>query len=119
MRRLWMAFLALLIALPLFAQAPASKWTVGTVMAIKPHVASANEAPAAAPRFDVSVRVGRTDYVVLYTEPAGVAGVDYAVGRDAPVMVGARTLSFRDKLGRQVDLPILSRMPAASQEKPR
>lgn len=113
MRRLWTAALVVVVALPLLSQAPAEKWTVGTVMAFKPHVASAKEAPTPTPRFDITVRVGRTDYVVLYTQVPGTAEVEYAVGRDAPVLLGAKTLSFRDKMGRKVDLPILKRMPAS------
>lgn len=113
MRRLWLAALILVVVLPLMSQAPSEKWTVGTVMASKPHPTTD---AASAPRFDVTVRVGRTDYVVLYTERPGTAGVEYAVGRDAPVLVGAKTLSFRDKLGRKVDLPIVSKKIAASQQ---
>ncbi len=118
MKRLWIAAVVLLTAASLWAQAP-EKWTVGTVMAIKPHVASAAASEGAAPQFEVTVRVGRTDYVVLYTELPGTPGVEYAVGRDAPVLIGAKTLSFRNKLGEKVDVPILSRMPAGSPPKNR
>ena len=113
MRRLLLAALVLVVALPLLSQ-PAGKWTVGTVMAIKPHVATAADT-VSAPRFDVTVRVSRTDYVVLYTEYPGTPGVQYAVGRDAPVLIGAKTLSFRNKLGQKVDLPIVSKKAAVSQ----
>lgn len=116
MRRLWIAALILVTALPLWSQAPAAKWTVGTVMAFKAHEATANDDAGSPPRFDVTVRVGGTDYVVLYTERPGTAAVDYAVGRDAPVLLGPKTLSFRDKEGRKVDLPILSKKPAAAQQ---
>ncbi len=118
MRRQWIAVLVLLTAVSLWAQAP-EKWTVGTVMAFKPHVASAAAGDQSAPQFEVTVRVGRTDYVVLYTDKPGVPGVEYTVGRDAPVLIGAKTLSFRNKLGEKVDLPILSRMPAGSPQKSR
>lgn len=119
MRRVWIAVLIMLLAVPLLSQAPAEKWTVGTVMAVKPHVTTASASQDSAPSFEVTVRVGRTDYVVLYTEVPGTPGVEYAEGRDAPVLVGAKILSFRDKLGRKVDLPILSRAPAGSQGKKR
>ena len=113
MRRLMLAALVLVAALPLLSQ-PAAKWTVGTVMAIKPHVVTAADT-ASSPRFDVTVRVGRIDYVVLYTEYPGTPGVEYAVGRDAPVLIGDKTLSFRNKLGQKVALPILSKKAAVSQ----
>lgn len=121
MRRLWLAALILVMVLPLWCQTPAEKekWTVGTVMAFKPHAATNNGEPASPPQYDITLRVGRTEYVVLYTERPGTAAVEYAVGRDAPVLVGAKTLSFRDKLGRKVDLPILSKKVAESAAKDR
>ncbi len=121
MRRLWLAAFILLMTLSLLSQTPLEKekWTVGTVMAFKPHVATNSGEPASLPQYDITLRVGRTEYVVLYTERPGTAAVEYAVGRDAPVLVGAKTLSFRDKLGRKVDLPILSKKMAESQAKDR
>ncbi len=115
MRRLLIATLVLATALPLFCQAPTDKWTVGTVMAVKPHEAKASEKSASAPQFDLTVQVGRTTYVVLYTQPAGTADLEYAVGRDTPVLIGDKTLTFRDKLGRKAALPILSQSKAAKQ----
>ncbi len=121
MRKLWLAVLILVMALPLWSQTPAEKekWTVGTVMAFKPHTATNSGEPASPPQYEITVRVGRTEYVVLYTERPGTAAVEYAVGRDAPVLVGAKTLSFRDKLGRKADLPILSKKVAESPAKDR
>ncbi len=119
MRKVWITGLVLLAVVSLWAQAPAEKWTVGTVMAFKPHAASTTASEQSAPQFEVTVRVGRTDYVVLYTEKPGTPAVEYTVGRDAPVLVGAKTLSFRNKLGEKVDVPILSRMPAGSPQKNR
>lgn len=115
MRRLLIATMILATALPLLCQAPPGKWTVGTVMAVKPHEAKASEAPASTPQYDLTVQVGRTTYVVLYSQPPGTADLEYAVGRDAPVLVGAKTLTIRDRLGRTAALPILSRTPAAKQ----
>lgn len=117
MRQVLVPLLILVVAVPLVSQAPAEKWTVGTVMAIKPHVPAATA--DAGQQFDVTVRIARTDYVVLYTEQPGTPGVEYAEGRDAPVLVGGTTLSFRDKLGRKVDLPIVSKKPAGTQSKDR
>jgi len=112
MRRLLFASLMLVIALPLCSQVPATKWTVGTVMAVRPHVATAGEPATSGLRFDITVRVDRTDYVVLYTQRPGAADVEYSLGRDAPVMVGPKTLTFVDKVGKERQLPILSRKTA-------
>ncbi len=115
MRRLLLATLILATALPLFCQAPAGKWTVGTVMAVKPHEAKASEAPSPSPQYDLTMQVGKTKYVVLYTQPAGTADLEYAVGRDAPVLVGEKALTIRDKLGRTAALPILSQSKTLKQ----
>ncbi len=121
MRRLCLAACILLLTLPLLSQtAPEKeKWTVGTVMAFKPHAAASSGEPASPPQYEITLRVGRFEYVVLYAEHPGTAAVEYAVGRDAPVLVGTKTLSFRDKLGRKVDLPILSKKVAESPAKDR
>ena len=119
MKRVMVAVMALLVTLPLFSQAPASKWTVGTVMAVKPHAATTNDSASADPRFDVTVRVGRTNYVVLYTQRTSAARPAFYLGQDVPVLVGPKTLKYSDRLGGQSELPILSRNTATSQQKAR
>ena len=112
MRKLLMVALMLAVVVPLCSQAPSGKWTVGTVMASKPHLPAGDDGLL---RWDITVRIDKTDYVVLYVQRPGASDVEYAEGRDAPVLLGSKTISFRDKMGRKADLPILSKKPAGSQ----
>ncbi len=105
-----------LSALPTFCQST-SAYQVGTITAVTPHQGAAGSDPFVA-SYDVSVKVGDTVYVVLYTPPADVGTVKYATGRDLLVLVGEKTLTFNDQLGTSSEVPILSRMTVATQSNP-
>ena len=64
---------------PAFGQST-SKYQVGTITEVKPHQDAGGSATGAA-GYDVSVKVGDTIYVVLYTPPLGEETVKYAAGR--------------------------------------
>ncbi len=68
-------------------------------------------------QYDVTVRVGNTDFVVLYTQSPGKRGIQYAPGFDAPVLIGEKTLTFRNLMGEAIELPILSQKAVAQTEK--
>jgi hypothetical protein len=72
--------LIFLSALPTFCQST-SAYQVGTITAVTPHQGAAGSDPFGA-SYDVSVKVGDTVYVVLYTPPVDVGTVKYAAGRD-------------------------------------
>jgi hypothetical protein len=63
-----------------------SKYQVGTITGVKVHQAAGSGASDTA-SYDVSVTVGDTVYVVLYTPALGEDTVKYAAGRD---LLGAR-----------------------------
>ena len=63
---------------------------------------------------DVSINVGDTIYVVLYTPALGEETVKYAAGRDLLVLVGKSTITYNDLLGRSFTVPIESQKPAAN-----
>jgi len=90
----------------------ASKYQVGTITAVKPHQ-SAGDARSDAISYDVSLRVGDTVYVVLYTPPLGMNTVNYAAGREVLVLVGKKTITYNDLLGQSFEVPIVSRKPAS------
>jgi hypothetical protein len=88
----------------------ASKYQVGTITEVKTHQdAGGGDTDGAS--YDVSVKVGDTIYVVLYTPPLGEEIVKYAAGRE--LLVGKRTITYNDLLGRSYEVPIESRKPAA------
>jgi hypothetical protein len=98
-------------AFPAFSQS-ASKWQVGTITEVKIHQA-AKTGISDATSYDVSVKVGDTIYVVLYTPPLGEETVKYAGGRDLLVLLGKSTIRYNDMLGQSYDVPIEGQRPAA------
>ena len=100
-----------LAALPAVCQST-SKYQVATITEVRPHQAAGDDASSAA-SYDVSVKVGDTIYVALYTPPLGENTVKYAAGRDLLVLMGKKTIIYNDILGRSFQVPIESQRPAA------
>ena len=69
--------------------------------------------------YDISVKVGDTIYVVLYTKPLGEIPAKYARGRELLVLVGENTITYNDKLGRSLQVPIESQRPATEPKRSR
>jgi hypothetical protein len=92
-----------------FAQAPSSQWQPGTITAVTTHKAGSGERASDTVQYDVSVRVGNTVYVVLYTPPNGSNTVEYRRGFELLVLVGADELTFNkgDVSGTTARVPIL------------
>ena len=80
-------------------------------MAVKPHKGAATADPSTT-RYDISIRVGSTVYVVLYTPPPGSYGAEYTQGMNLLVLVGDTTITFNDPAGISRQVPILSRTAA-------
>jgi len=110
MLRLVGVFCICLTTFPLFCQST-SKYQVGTITDVKTHPADATSASDAI-SYDVSVKVGDTIYVVLYTPPMAEQTVKYSAGRDLLVLVGKRTIRYNDLLGQSFEVPIESQRPA-------
>ena len=100
-----------LTTFPAFCQST-SKYQVGTITEVKVHQAAGGGASDTA-SYDVSVKVGDTVYVVLYTPALGESTVKYAAGRDLLVLVGKNKITYNDILGRSYEVPIESQKPAA------
>ena len=99
-----------LVTLPAFCQS-GSKYQVATIMEVKEHKAADNKA-ADVTKYDVTLKVGDTLYVALYTPPLGESTVKYAAGREILVLVGEKTITYNDILGKPFEGPIESRKPA-------
>ena len=89
----------------------ASKYQVGTITEVKIHQPAADGVSEAA-SYDVSLKVGDTVYLLLYTPPLGMNTVKYAAGRDLLVLVGKDKITYNDLLGQSFDVPIISRKAA-------
>jgi hypothetical protein len=111
MIRLGIVFYISLTVFSAFGQST-SKYQVGTITEVKTHQDVGAGATGAA-SYDVSVKVGDTIYVVLYTPPLGEETVKYAAGRELLVLVGKRTIRYNDILGQSFEVPIESQKSAA------
>src|SRR3984885_9167832 len=89
-----------------------SKYQVGTITDVKTHQDAGGGATDPA-SYDVTVKVGDTIYVVLYTPPLGEATVKYAAGRELLVLVGKHTIRYNDILGQSFEVPIESQKSVA------
>lgn len=88
-------------------QAPSPKYEPGTITAVTEHHNS-EQHDADIRQYDVSIKVGNTTFVVLFTPPNGSKTVAYALGDELLVSVGSTTLTFNNAAVKTV-VPILSR----------
>lgn len=113
MLRLVGVLCVLVTAFPAFCQST-SKWQVGTITEVKVHQAAEKVGSSEAASYDVSLKVGDTIYVVLYTPPLREETVKYSAGRDLLVFVSKSTIRYNDVLGRLYEVPIESQRPATN-----
>jgi len=106
MRRLIAVIALCLLTFPAFCQST-SKYQIGIITEVKPRQA-AGDGASDSTSYDVSVKVGDTIYVVLYTQPMGELPAKYETGRELLVLVGKKTITYNDMLGRSLQVPIES-----------
>ena len=99
-----------LVTFPLFPQS-GSKYEVATIIDVKPHQ-PAGTASSDPVKYDVSLRVGDTIYLTLYTDTLGTGTVKYAGGRELLVLIGEKTVRYNNILGQSLEVPIVSRKKA-------
>jgi hypothetical protein len=83
-----------------------SKYQAAQIVAAKVHQPMQDSRVV---RYDVTVQVADTEYVVLYTPPEGIDVVEYKLGQDGLVLVAADNIKWYDMLGRPHEAPILRR----------
>lgn len=101
------------MAFPALGQST-SQYQVAMITEVNVHEAGERVGASDAISYDVSLKVGRTTYVVLYTPALRDVSVKYAAGRSGLVLVGKSTIRYNDLLGQSFDLPIESQKPAAN-----
>ena len=102
------------------SQQSSPKYQSATVLEITEHPGGEIPATETTPeiqRYDVSVQVKDTVYVVLFTPRPGTTGFQTMAGTDLLVLVKEKTIIFNDLLGRTTEVPIISRHPASTQHK--
>jgi hypothetical protein len=97
------------------AKCSSAKWDVATIMAVKAHPPAQGE-DANTIQYDVTVRVGNAEYIVLYVLPDGIDKelVLNRLGIDGLVLVGKDTIKYNDDLGNTHEVPIISRRAIAA-----
>ncbi len=86
-----------------------NRYQVGTITAVIAHQNAPGETADNVARYEVSIKIASTSYVVLYTPPSGVNSVEYSVGMDRLFLVGSDTLTFNSPLSGKTEVPILRR----------
>ena len=109
MRRLIGVIALCLLSFPALCQST-SKYQVAIITEVKLRQAAGDDASDPA-SYDVSVKVGNTIYVVLYTQPLGEIPGKYLKGHELLVLVGKNTITYNDILGRSLQVPIESQRP--------
>ena len=111
MGRRFCALLVCLVTLPVFCQAPSPNPQVATITAVTLHPKNAENGDPPMAQYDLSLKVGDTVYVVLFTPASGSTAVKYSVGMNVVVQVGSESIKFT-KLGQTHEVPILRRESA-------
>jgi len=115
MHKLFWRVILVSTSLPGLCQTPAAKYQPGTITAVTRHQNTAAEGDPGIARYEVSIKVGNTIYVGLYTPPDGSNQVEYSAGLERLVSIGTDTLTLPSRSG-TVEVPILRRetLPAQS-----
>ena|ERR1700727_3474148 len=104
-----------MVAVSIHGQSPTpAKYVPGTITAVKTHQEKA-DASSSVTRYDISVKVGNTVYVVLYTPSPGTYGAQYSTGTDLLVLVGDKTITFNQVSGVSKAVPIISQSTVSGQ----
>ena len=114
MRRLVAVIALCLLTFPALCQST-SKYQIGLITEVKPRQA-AGDGASDPTSYDVTVKVGDTIYVVLYTQPMGEIPAKYETGRELLVLVGKKTITYNDMLGRSLQVPIESQRPVTERK---
>jgi hypothetical protein len=115
-KRIWKWTLCLVVVYQAYVgvcQSTKDHWQVGTILAIKHDELAARQNPPVT-RYDISLKVNDTIYVIRYAPPPGTYGMQFTAGRQKLVHVGDQAITFNDQLGRPRQAQIVSRKPADS-----
>lgn len=108
MCRLSLLVISCIVCTALIAQQPSSQWKTGHITTVKPSATTEDKADSSQRQhYDVSIRVGDTIYTVLFTDERGVGTIRYRAGMSLLVRVAEETLTYNDRLGHPVTVPIL------------
>lgn len=110
------ALLAVLCLRPLTLLAQKQTWQAGTILEVKPHPGESGS-DNAGKQYDVSIKVGKKVYVVLYVDEGDQPDPKLYIGATRTVLIDGNTLKFNDVGGRVHSARILSSKDAAPDSK--
>ena len=110
------ALLAVLCLMPLTAPGQKKTWQTGSILEVKAHQAEPG-GNTTGKQYDVSVKVGKKVYVVLYVDDADQPDPKLYIGATRTVLIDGNTLKFNDVGGRVHSTRILSSKDAAPDSK--
>lgn len=102
-------FLLCLASIQVLGQTSSPKYQPGTITAVTVHQLTPGEQPSDVVKYDLAIRIGDTNYMVLYSPPNGAKTVEYAAGLDFLFLVGSETLTVNRGPSGSIELPILRR----------
>lgn len=105
MRQPW---IVALVFASVISVAQQSDWQHGIILAVVKQADSQHADPNVT-SYDISLRVAKTVYVVLYTAPRNSSMVEYRVGADVVVHVEKTNLTINDIQGNAHTVKILRR----------
>ena len=119
-RRSILSCMIVCAAMVFLGQSTSQKYQSATVLGAKEHEGALpdNVGDPSITRYDITLRVKDTEYVVLFTPRPGQHGFQYMNGTEILVLVQPPIIKFNDILGRPGTAPILSQRPAAPRNKP-
>ncbi len=94
MTRFLLSFFLCVAVVPGFCQTESPKYEPGTILAVERHQPTDTERDSESVRYDVTVRIGDTDYVVLFTPVNASNTVEYTPGVQFLFSVGKDTLTL-------------------------
>lgn len=106
MYRFCCVLLACLVIVPAQCQTDSPKYQPGLILSVEPHADDSAESSSKPVRYDVSVQIDDTVYVVLYTPPYESTIVEYSPGIEKLFSVRSDSLRYPEHDG-YADLPIL------------
>ncbi len=109
MTRFLLSFCLCIAVVPGFCQTDSPKYEPGTILAVERHQARDPDRDNGSVRYDVTVRIGDTDYVALFTPAYGSNTVEYTPGLQFLFSVGKDTLTLATpgKRDGNTEMPIL------------
>ncbi len=114
--RLLLVALICVVSISALGQTSATEYRRGTIVAVTAHQDGSGESGRNIARYDVSVKIGNTVYVALFTPVNGSNAVEHSPGIDMLFLVGGSSLTFNSMVTGKTEMPILRQETVTGQD---